>query len=193
MHIASGGKPGEKAPAIDTHTMEDLNIQSGRNMHTDCSGFKPSGRLAAWPLVVTAAFLLFFVAGCAANSGTVVKGTTPAASTEASAEAQWGIHIMSIRNTAEGHMLDLRYEVTDPDKASAVLNPDSRPYLVHKRTGKVLAVPNLAKVGRLQQTTNPPVKGVVYFMFFGNSRLVAPGDEVSLVIGDANFDGLMVE
>lgn len=151
-----------------------------------------SGRRLASKAAIAVALTCLVGAGCA---GPMKAGTarTGAAQAGPGAGDQWGIKIKSVRETAKGHMLDLRYEVTEPDRAAPVLHADAKPYLIHKRTGIALAVPNMAKVGPLQQTSNPPVTGVVYFMLFGNDGLVKPGDEVKLVIGDAVFEGLYVQ
>ena len=90
-------------------------------------------------------------------------------------------------------MLDLRYKVTDEKMAAAFLNARSKPFLVHNGTGAILGVPALEKVGRLQQTRNPPTKGITYFMFFDNLlNTVKKGDTLTLVIGDTYIEGLQV-
>lgn len=105
-----------------------------------------------------------------------------------------GINITSLRMTAAGHMLDLRYKVTDEKMAAAFLNAGTKPFLVHDGTGTILGVPALEKVGRLQQTRNPPVKGITYFMFFDNLlNAVRKGDTLTLVIGDVYIEGLQVK
>src|SRR5512143_3402492 len=105
-----------------------------------------------------------------------------------------GISINSLRMTAAGHMLDRRYKVTDEKMAAAFLNAGTRPFLVHDATGTILGVPALEKVGRLQQTRNPPIKGITYFMFFDNlQNKVKKGDTLTLVIGDIYIEGLQVK
>lgn len=111
----------------------------------------------------------------------------------ATADSMLGINITSLRMTAAGHMLDLRYKVTDEKMAAAFLNAGTRPFLVHDGTGTVLGVPALEKVGRLQQTRNPPTEGITYFMFFENLlNAVKKGDTLTLVIGDTYIEGLRV-
>ena len=91
-------------------------------------------------------------------------------------------------------MLDLRYKVTDEKMAAAFLNARSKPFLVHNGTGAILGVPELEKVGRLQQTRNPPTKGITYFMIFDNLlNTVKKGDILTLVIGDTYIEGLQVK
>ena len=105
---------------------------------------------------------------------------------------QWGIELTAIRVTAAGHMIDFRYRVLDADKAAPLFKRQTKPYLIHQASGKVLAVPNTAKVGSLRNTTTPQ-QGRIYWMFFGNKGLVKSGDKVSVVIGDFKVENLVVE
>ena len=106
---------------------------------------------------------------------------------------QWGIEIASIRLTANDHMIDYRYKVLDADKATDLFKRQIKPYLIHQETGKVLAVPETAKLGPLRNS-NIPQEGKIYWMFFGNSgNLVKAGDSVTVVIGEFRVENLIVE
>jgi hypothetical protein len=122
------------------------------------------------------------------------------AGTDAQAEAlalelaeQWGIEIASIRLTAHNHMIDYRYRVLDAEKATDLFKRQIKPHLIHQKTGKVLAVPETAKLGPLRNSNIPQV-GKIYWMFFGNAgKLVQSGDEVTVVIGEFRVEDLVVE
>ena len=105
---------------------------------------------------------------------------------------QWGIELTAIRMTAAGHMVDFRYRILDTKKAAPLFKRHIKPYLIHQASGKVLAVPNTAKVGSLRNT-NTPQQGRIYWMFFGNNRLVQTGDKVTVVIGDFRVENLTVQ
>ncbi len=106
---------------------------------------------------------------------------------------KWGIELVAIRSTAEGHMVDFRYKVTDPEKAEPLFKRQTKPYLLHQETGKALGVPNTAKVGALRNSNAPQV-GRTYWMFFGNhNRIVKKGDLVTVAIGDFQIKDLMVQ
>lgn len=108
-------------------------------------------------------------------------------------EKNFGIKVVSLRPTAGGRMLDLRFRVVDPEKAKAVLNKNKKAYLLDGNTGKTLTVP-VTKAGSMRQTTLSPETGRVYFMLFANpGGLVKEGGSVSLVIGDFRKDDLIVE
>ena len=106
----------------------------------------------------------------------------------------WGIELVAMRTTAAGHMVDFRFRVVDAEKAAPLLKQQVRRYLVHQESGKVLSVPNTAKVGLLSNSTTNPQNGRTYWMFFGNHhKLVQKGDKVTVAIGDFRAIDLEVE
>jgi hypothetical protein len=108
-------------------------------------------------------------------------------------EKSFGIRILSLRPTAEGQMLDLRFRVVDPEKAKAVLDKGKKAYLLDAKTGKTLTVP-VTKAGPMRQTTLNPEAGRVYFMLFANpGGMVKVGGSVSLIIGDFRKDHISVD
>ncbi len=130
------------------------------------------------------------VAGAVIDKGPV---TNPSLQTDGKRLAdQWGIELTAMRITAAGHMIDFRYRVLDADKAAPLFKRQTKPYLVHQASGKVLAVPNTAKIGSLRNS-NTPQQGRIYWMFFGNNGLVKSGDKVAVVIGDFKVENLIVE
>ena len=97
---------------------------------------------------------------------------------------KWGIELVAMRSTAAGHMVDFRYRVVDAEKADPLFKRQTKPYLIHQASGKVLAVPNTAKLGSLRNS-NTPQNGRTYWMFFGNHHgIVQSGDKVTVAIGD---------
>ena len=108
-------------------------------------------------------------------------------------ERNFGIKIVSLRPTAGGQMLDLRFQVIDPEKAKAVLDKNKKAYLLDGKTGKTLPVP-VTKAGSMRQTTLKPEAGRIYFILFSNpNRMVKEGGSVSLLIGDFRKDGIVVD
>jgi hypothetical protein len=106
---------------------------------------------------------------------------------------KWGIEVAAIHTAAAGNMVDFRYKVLDPKKAEALFAKKNKPYLIHQKTGKVLAVPRTAKVGPLMSSYHPK-QDRTYWMFFGNqTKLVQSGDKVTVVIGDFKAENLVVE
>lgn len=138
-----------------------------------------------------AALLALVVAACASTPAPQLEPT--AAPAPVSLEERWGVQVVGIRLTAAGHMLDFRYRVVDPVKAAPLFVRKTKPYLIDEATGARLAVPVPPKTGPLR-SSNTPIAGRTYFMFFGNSgKLVQPGNRVTVVVGDFQAEDLTVE
>jgi hypothetical protein len=119
--------------------------------------------------------------------------TITAATGAETLEKRWGVEVLAVRRAAAGHMLDFRYRVLDAGKAAPLFVRQTKPYLIHQRTGKALGVPETAKLGPLRNS-NKPQEGRVYWMFFGNpGRFVQAGDKVTVAIGDFRVADLLVE
>jgi hypothetical protein len=109
-------------------------------------------------------------------------------------EEKWGLKIIAVRLTAGGYMLDLRYKVTDPEKAAPLLDQKIKPFLVDQETGIKLYVPNMPKAGFLKHRVDNPDVEKTYFILFGNSRgLVRHGRLVTVSLGDFRKENLAVE
>jgi hypothetical protein len=103
------------------------------------------------------------------------------------------IEVQSVRLTAAGHYLDLRYRVLDPAAAQAALGPKVRPQLIDEVSGSAMAVPMTAKLGALRQTQATQQPGRTYFVMFVNSSGVQPGSKVTAELGALRFPHLTVE
>ena len=127
---------------------------------------------------------------CRAESSGRVKGELAG---PADFTAEWGIEVVALRLTAADNMVDFRYKVVNAEKAAVLFQRENKPQLIHHASGKSLFVPRTAKVGPLR-SSNKPEEGRVYWSFFGNrARLVKPGDQVTLVIGDFRAENLTVQ
>lgn len=147
-----------------------------------------------WLLIGAALSLVIWVAGIslAQNTPAAPAKAASADKTQAMA-AQWGISVAAMQTAAAGNMVDFRYKVLDAKKAADLFSKKVRPYLIHEKTGKVLAVPRTAKVGPLMSSYHPK-EDRIYWMFFGNqAKLVQPGDKVTVVIGDFRAENITVQ
>lgn len=136
----------------------------------------------------------------ALTAASVIAGTTetsPPADQprKMSIEEQWGIKIEALRISAAGNLLDFRYRILDPEKASYLVDRRNKAYMIDQASGRVLSVPNTAKVGPLRQTVRYglPKKDRVYFILFGNPHVIEPGDRATVVIGDFRAENIVVE
>lgn len=103
-----------------------------------------------------------------------------------------GIEIVSLRLTAYGKLIDLRYKVIDEQRASIIFNPKVKPYLLDPRTGYKYYIPNTPKVGSLR-SYGTPIKNRVYFMLFGNNGSLKKGSIINIAIGDTVIENLVIE
>ncbi|MFQ5351627.1 MAG: hypothetical protein ACE5D3_00965 [Candidatus Binatia bacterium] len=149
----------------------------------------------------TASRAALLVLGCAlvcASPGparsAIVNDPAPDAGVEnESVDQQWGIELRSVRATAAGRMIDLRYKVTDAGKAIPLFKRQTKPFLLDKDTGLKFAIASTAKTGPLRNSDSPET-GRVYVMLFNTpGGVLAPGDKVTLVIGDFRLEDLVVE
>lgn len=107
-------------------------------------------------------------------------------------EKTLGIRILSLRPTAFGQMLDLRFQVLDSVKAKPVLDKNRKPHLLDPKSGKQLPVP-VTKSGSMRQTTLAPEAGRVYFTLFANpGGVVKENGRVTLVIGNLKMSDIIV-
>jgi len=145
---------------------------------------------------ILAALVLLLLSGCSVPqkelpdlvaAEAVAPGMRPG-------EQELGITIQSLRLSAEGYIVDLRYKTVDAAKAETLFSRDINPYLQHEASGKVITVPAPAKIGPLRQTTNKPEVGKGYFMLFGNpGRFMQSGDKVTLIFGEHRIEHLTIE
>jgi len=124
--------------------------------------------------------LTLTAAGCASNVAT------------RSDEPQ-SIEIESVRVTAAGHYIDLRYRVLDPEGANSSLGPGVKPTLTDDATGIIMAVPMTAKLGSLRQTRGDQRPNRSYFVLFVNSAGLTSGSRVTADLGDMRFESLTIE
>ena len=105
----------------------------------------------------------------------------------------WGVEIVGVKPVASGYMLAFRYRVLDPDKAKMMNDRHAKAYIIDEATGIRLAVPAMENVGELRSGSAPEANRT-YFMIFGNpGKVVKSGSLVSVVAGNLQVGGLVVD
>jgi hypothetical protein len=100
-----------------------------------------------------------------------------------------GVRIVYVAVTGGGGLIDLRYQVVDPDKANAVHDANNPPTLVDEATGLVV---NQLLMGHLHTRTF--TAGQTYYLIFENpGNIVQSGNKVSVLLGDAEVDHVTVK
>jgi len=103
-------------------------------------------------------------------------------------EADTGIRVLRIALTAGGGILDLQYQVIDPDKALVVHDTDNPPMMLDEKTNLVFANPFHDHAAREVHTA------VTYHeMIMNGSGLLQRGSKVTLGIGESKLEHLVAQ
>ena len=112
----------------------------------------------------------------------------PAVSAAGLAERS-GVRLVRVAVTAGGGLLDLRYQVVDPSKAVTVHEARTPPAIIDERTGLVL---NRLLMGHAHHGQLKPA--VTYYLIFENTgNWVRRGSEVTVLLGDAQVEHVVVK
>ncbi|MDH5526520.1 MAG: hypothetical protein OEY97_04345 [Nitrospirota bacterium] len=148
---------------------------------------KWTGMLSA--LVLSAGLL--GLGACAHGPAAMLSKKSPS---EERLAREIGIELVSLRTTAGGHMLDLRFRVVNPEQASKLLRAasDIPMYLVEPASGQVAEIPHtMLGLLRTKATRTRPER--IYYSLFKNPDMVfEPGDPVELHFGEVVVDGWKV-
>lgn len=102
-------------------------------------------------------------------------------------EDQWGVRFMHVALVAEGGLLDVRYQVTDPDKAVYMFDEVENIPRVIASNGIELAMNDDPHVHDLEF-------GYSYFFLLRNvDDSVKPGDQVTIKVGETELPYFEVE
>jgi len=143
----------------------------------------PIAKTAAHCLPLACAALLV-LGGCAAPPSPPAPAAG-AADDQAGLRQALGISVHSLHLSAHGYILDLRYRVTDPDKAMVLLEPKNKVQLLDERHGAALGIPESPVIGPMRQTSRNHVvyRDRDYFVLFANpARVVQSGETVRLAV-----------
>ena len=105
----------------------------------------------------------------------------------AAVQDEWGIKVTRIVPTADGGLVDLRYQVTDPDKALFLYDDiNNFPKLIAEDSGVEIALTWLPHQHDLEF-------GQTYFIIYRNvDNAVKPGGLVTLVVGEHQVEHFQV-
>lgn len=157
----------------------------------DPAAAPPSARPRRRTWLVAAGLVLAVVLGATwwSHRQADVRSGTDAVTVDEMA-GRHGVDVNLIAVTARGGLVELRYQVVDPDKATRILHDaDLAPTLVAEDTGATLrmSAPPHKHGGELRM-------GGQYFFLMANARnALHEGDLVTLVIGDARVEHLTVQ
>jgi len=105
----------------------------------------------------------------------------------------WGVDIVGVKPVSSGYMLAFRYRILDPEKAKMLNDMKSKAYIIDEASGIRLAVPAMENIGELR-SGSAPIANRTYFMIFGNpGKVVKSGSLISVVAGNFQVNGLVVD
>jgi len=155
-----------------------------------------------WMVLISVGMALgILAAACSAGSQGQVAGS-------ATVEAELGIRVLRVSVTAGGGLIDVRYQVTDANKAAVALkNAKHRSHgtldpeaikgsllLIDESSGYALTETTLHMLGRAQASRASPEAGKAYYILFTNTNgLIEPGDRATLMINELRLPHLEVE
>lgn len=133
------------------------------------------------------------IALCLAGAASAprAENASPAGIRQAKPEKE-GICIEDLRLSLNGRLLDLRYRVSDFEKASQILKKGTKIVLKDQETGIVHEVPNMPKIGALRQLPRADTPGRTYFMVFSNNEGVGRGAKMTIKMGEVEFPDVVV-
>ena len=103
-------------------------------------------------------------------------------------EEQTGIRVLRVAVTSGGGMIDLQYQVLDPDKSLIVHDDERPPQLIDVASGLVVATPFHNHTARELHTA------VTYHNIIMNGTgLLQRGSKVTLVVGNSRLENLIVQ
>ena len=100
-----------------------------------------------------------------------------------------GVRVVHVAMSGDGGLVDLRFQVIDPDTANVVHEPSYPPEVVDEDSGVVVSelLMGHRHSGRM-------LAGQTYYLIFSNpGNLVQRGDHVTVVLGNARLPHVPVE
>jgi len=112
----------------------------------------------------------------------------PLGVSQAAFAQETGIKIMGVAVTAGGGMIDLRYQVVDPDKAVVVHDDENPPGLLIEATGQLINTPYH------EHSIFETHTAVTYHELIMNpAGVLKPGTVVSVRVGEAQLEHVVVQ
>lgn len=151
------------------------------------------GKIAVRLGLLTVLIVVITLSACKGPQQAIMDAESGEKSILSHTEAH-GIRVVRIGHAVNGMMLDLRFRITDFERASEVLKQNTPLSIVDQATGRVLTVAESGNVGKLRNVPQRDDSSKVYWMFFVNAgAAVKAGSLVTLVIGDVQIRDIIVE
>ena len=104
-------------------------------------------------------------------------------------EEATGVHLRWVAVTAGGGMIDLRYQVLDPDKAQIVHDQKRPPKIIDEATGRIISRPWMDH-GHKRELR---VATSYHQLLLNAGGIIKRGSPVTVVIGEARLEHIVVQ
>lgn len=143
--------------------------------------------VVAFLVLIAGAFVAYRVWSDARQGLDEAKLAEMQAAAMAAIEDRWGIRVTQIAATADGGLVDLRYEITDPDKAIFMYDEIGNVPRLVTEDGTEIGITALPHEHDLEF-------GQTYFIIYRNvAGAVKPGERLTVVVGDLTVESFQVE
>jgi hypothetical protein len=157
-------------------------LQARLHLRTRAAGALVGGALAL--------FALLLVSSHSSGSRPLTpppRPLPPAVSAAEMAERS-GVRVVRVTTTGAGGLIDVRYEIVNPDAASALHDQKTPPAVVDERSGLVIGQLLMGHMHKGQ-----PKAGITnYLVFMNPGDGIRRGDRVSVVLGPARLEHVRV-
>lgn len=149
----------------------------------------PRTRRRRWFLLL-AALVALATAAYSTTRGDADPRDGTSAVTREGMSAEHGVDINLVAVTAAGGLIQLRMQVTDPDKADLVMHGDdeTRPIIVDEESGGVIRMPSAP-----HHRDELDLGGQYFFLMANTGNAIHAGSLVSVVIEDTRLEHVRVE
>ena len=100
----------------------------------------------------------------------------------------WGIRLTNVVMTANGGLVDMRFQVVDPDKALGILDDDSYPVLIDEASG----TPMVRPTNHGGHSGNFNAGRTYYFVYQNVNGLVKSGSQLTIRVGEVALEHVIV-
>jgi hypothetical protein len=129
----------------------------------------------------------------AASQPTIAELATQLATTPEMVKMIQRFGTQVVGATIKGPVIDIEFQVIEPEKARPVLFPDTERYLIDAKTGTTLRPPSGPRGGLVRPVRELVGAGRYVASFTNPGGQVKSGDKVSLVVGDFRVDNVIVK
>jgi hypothetical protein len=161
-------------------TAQTLPAQATRPAHHRAH----PARWRVWALLVAGLVLAALVGRALLPSEADVRSGTEAVTAQEFA-AHTGVNVTLLGVTGGGGMIEFRYQVLDPDKASRLVHDDAlRPVLVVEDTGATLVMSSRPHGHQAELKLG----GSYFFLLANANNAIREGSKVTIVVGDVRLE-----